>query len=53
MEKKSYAQILRELLMDNPLVLLENPDGSTRQYFLSDPDLQYVAEEFLRRVENE
>jgi hypothetical protein len=48
--EETYAQILRGLLGDNPLVLLENEDGTTRQYFLSDPDLEWVANEFLKLI---
>jgi hypothetical protein len=48
--KESLAQTLRANLGDNPLVLLENSDGTTRNYFLSDPDLDLAARELAKRI---
>lgn len=48
--KENLAQTLRANLGDNPLVLLENSDGSTRNRFLSDPDLNFAARALAKRI---
>ena len=47
---ESLATTLRGYLGDNPLVLMENADGTTRNYFLSDPELETAAREVVKRV---
>lgn len=47
---ESLAQTLRGYLGDNPLVLMEKADGTTRNYFLSDPELETAAREVVKRV---
>jgi hypothetical protein len=48
--KENLAQTLRANLGDNPLVLLENSDGTTRNHFLSDPALDFAARELAKRI---